>query len=1195
MRKIVSFGFMLFVLTASAQKTALLMESVKCDESLRQTTSARAAEAGDNVVSTQTPNGTLWLKYDKVRNEVTLDYLTRDSFPYPNYPSYVTKVNLNKDLTGDLYLPGIIQNGEAKGARLVKIKNTALAGCEKLTSIIVPSTVEELEPSALRTTQQVQAVVIPSTVRMVGGNHKGLQVTAYLVNTQTLVVNSEAALADSVCYWHDNIKTLIVGDSVKTINYMNFRQCDSLTSVTLGRNIEEIGDQAFMGCPLLRCIHLPASLKKIAPMAFHYGSGYYSNFDPTPLERIEVENYDTYRLLVESKVNLLPATRIYLAGQDITGTYTPQEGQATQRLEEGATEIPDNFFANDTTLTSFVVPETVIRIGYCAFENCKNLRSIVIPNSVTVIDTRAFGCCEKLKKVTLPAHLKTISSNLFVQCSSLEEVVMNDELESIQGVVFSGCSQLTSLTIPANVSSIVPDAFGGCGPQLQVTFLSDKAGMTWENHMLLSTDKTILYDASNTDEFIIPETVTDVRSIPYFITDFNIPAQVTRLPEVINPLRSITVDKGNTVFTVSEGSLYSKDMKTLMAIPQCVTGRYVVPETVDSICPNAVRVNVTNYWDIFNLSVFKLDRVLPTQLNLNINSNDQLIYLLPYDYYDRYQWAWNVNVFDVTTYVEPEVSPIKIGQKQADKYSLRVKVDGWPAGGQPSRLVIDNLEYPFQPADSTFFVDRLDSIRDRLNKKEGKYNSQRYIPFTVYATKGSDVLPARDSVYYSGSSTLFSLVQNVSYTSFEGILYLHRVVNSDQFYVECDIRSSNKYPYNIVDTQTFTFSRADLRSYSSLYGSSANGYKFIVEDLKPGYMLGFRYFAVYNGEKREFSSNEAYIPDFIMSGDHLSCGTTTVGGRITYDAKELPVIRKGVTGHGQGDYFTITGLNPGTVVPLEYYVTALIAGRDTTFRKTIYLPLAQLELTSLLPTDINSNSARLLATTTIEDRETAVGFEWRRYDAPEEVASYRVDGAVYEGTLKATLTGLDKATYYRFRPYLQTADSTYYGEWLIFGTNSQDGMLAPEVHTTDAIMTDTDFRSYVFTGYVLPGSESIAEQGFEYWPTAQTGSRVRVRAAAETMNTVTAEGLRMTAEVSELLPQTEYAVRSYAVTSSQTVYGNVLTFTTTGLSGITDILNSAAAFDIYTIDGKKIRQQVTTFDDLPKGIYIVNGQKAVVR
>lgn len=46
-------------------------------------------------------------------------------------------------------------------------------------------------------------------------------------------------------------------------------------------------------------------------------------------------------------------------------------------------------------------------------------------------------------------------------------------------------------------------------------------------------------------------------------------------------------------------------------------------------------------------------------------------------------------------------------------------------------------------------------------------------------------------------------------------------------------------------------------------------------------------------------------------------------------------------------------------------------------------------------------------------------------------------------------------------------------------------------------------------------------------------------------------------------------------------------------TSINNITSDSKAFDVYTIGGYKIKSQVTSFDDLPKGIYIINGKKII--
>jgi hypothetical protein len=48
-------------------------------------------------------------------------------------------------------------------------------------------------------------------------------------------------------------------------------------------------------------------------------------------------------------------------------------------------------------------------------------------------------------------------------------------------------------------------------------------------------------------------------------------------------------------------------------------------------------------------------------------------------------------------------------------------------------------------------------------------------------------------------------------------------------------------------------------------------------------------------------------------------------------------------------------------------------------------------------------------------------------------------------------------------------------------------------------------------------------------------------------------------------------------------------------TGISSLSVNDQAFDIYTLQGHKVRTKATSLDGLPKGVYIVKGKKVVVR
>ena len=48
-------------------------------------------------------------------------------------------------------------------------------------------------------------------------------------------------------------------------------------------------------------------------------------------------------------------------------------------------------------------------------------------------------------------------------------------------------------------------------------------------------------------------------------------------------------------------------------------------------------------------------------------------------------------------------------------------------------------------------------------------------------------------------------------------------------------------------------------------------------------------------------------------------------------------------------------------------------------------------------------------------------------------------------------------------------------------------------------------------------------------------------------------------------------------------------------SNIEELMKAGMTFDVYDMSGRKIRHQATTLQDLPKGVYIVGGQKVVLK
>lgn len=199
--------------------------------------------------------------------------------------------------------------------------------------------------------------------------------------------------------------------------------------------------------------------------------------------------------------------------------------------------------------------------------------------------------------------------------------------------------------------------------------------------------------------------------------------------------------------------------------------------------------------------------------------------------------------------------------------------------------------------------------------------------------------------------------------------------------------------------------------------------------------------------------------------------------------------------------------------------------------------------------------ALICAETNIDERETNVGFEWRRYDAPELVPSSEANCPIIDSTMTGALRNLSENTYYKFRPfYKSNSGKTWYGEWSAFGTADAYVYFDPTVRTFE-VNCDNETKATV-RALVIAGSDEIKEQGFEYWKhssTESTSTRYVAATKEDNHQTIISTGQRMTATLENLEPNTTYSVRAYVTTEHGTTYGEEQIFSTPAPTAIGNV------------------------------------------
>ncbi|MDB4414348.1 leucine-rich repeat domain-containing protein, partial [bacterium] len=420
------------------------------------------------------------------------------------------------------------------------------------------------------------------------------------------------------------IPATIGGNPVTSIGDYAFRDCTSLTSITIPDGVTSIGAYTFFGCTSLTSI----TFQGVAP------SVGFKAFVRVPNGAVALVTIEALSSFGESGDNWndLTVERIL--------TWTTTAGEVTitdcNEATTGELVIPDTIegnpvtsigekaFLSCTSLTSITIPDGVASIGDYAFWDCTSLTNITLPDGVTSIGVQAFRDCTSLTSITIPDSVTSIGGNAFLACNNLTSITIPDSVASIGNGAFAACTSLTSITIGNGVTSIGRSAFNGCTSLTTIEVGAANVNYTDVNGVLFNKEKTLLhtYPADKTgDNYVIPDGVTTIgndafrgctnlRSIAIpnsvtsigsgafdfctSLTSITIPDSVTSIGSrafgYCTSLTTIEVSTGNVNYTDVEGVVFNRGKTLLNTYPAGKAGaNYVIPDSVTTIGNDAFR------------------------------------------------------------------------------------------------------------------------------------------------------------------------------------------------------------------------------------------------------------------------------------------------------------------------------------------------------------------------------------------------------------------------------------------------------------------------------------------------------------------------------------------------------------------------------------------------------------------------------
>lgn len=264
--------------------------------------------------------------------------------------------------------------------------------------------------------------------------------SAYYGHDMVITIPTEVTtIAENAFSGEKNIKKVVFGDNVNTIEKSAFANCSALEEIDLSgaAALKSIGKEAFSKCTNLREIRIPVNVASIAEGAFSGCIG---------LKNVHFE--------ADSKVEILS-----------DGVFSGCANLESVNIPTACLEIGKGAFSGDSKLVSIEFNDKLKTIGKSAFYAARSLVEVKVPEGVTTIGEEAFYGNSNLEKITLPSTFtqlqgKKVFAFIFdnkeaQNVGKLTNVVIaegNPKYRSEKGLVYEGT---TLVYIPQGIEHAV--------------------------------------------------------------------------------------------------------------------------------------------------------------------------------------------------------------------------------------------------------------------------------------------------------------------------------------------------------------------------------------------------------------------------------------------------------------------------------------------------------------------------------------------------------------------------------------------------------------------------------------------------------------------------------------------------------------------------------------------------------------------
>ena len=386
------------------------------------------------------------------------------------------------------------------------ICNNAFANCQNISTLNIGSAVTSIGNSSFQNCSGFTNLTIGSAVTRIGDsafqNCSGLTSVDIPDNVETIGTNA--------FYYCRNMVSATIGDGVTSIGQGAFNQNDNMTGATIGSGITSIGSNCFTGSKMKR-LNIEATTPPTIAYSGTFGNGSYLIYVPYESyndyisaqywsnikNRIVYEDFP-YKVMFmgsDGVENIVPCnSSSSIAQTEVNNSIT----SGTSKLVFGdcVTEIGQYAFSGNATINEIEWSDSITKIGYEAFSDCKGgIHISSLPSSVTYYDTGAFECSNgntSIDNLTIGSGVTYVGSYAFEYTTignlrigdfsgttydtspfrncNISNISFGNQITSTPNAMCYGCSCLTALTIPSNITNISDDSFSRAKDLKRIVF-----------------------------------------------------------------------------------------------------------------------------------------------------------------------------------------------------------------------------------------------------------------------------------------------------------------------------------------------------------------------------------------------------------------------------------------------------------------------------------------------------------------------------------------------------------------------------------------------------------------------------------------------------------------------------------------------------------------------------------------------------